>query len=145
MIYNDDFDSFEPKDYCDFAFELYNNINYFNCEKSAVIRSIISRAYYAAFLQVRQWLIENTNHSFNKGREHSKVLEILKKEKPIGMSFFNDAIYDFLYTLEKNRVHCDYYFKSPDYHNVWSNKDLNNLLDHSKWIISNVDVDSFSK
>jgi uncharacterized protein (UPF0332 family) len=141
MIYNNEFVSFKPVDYYKIAKDLYDNLDYNNPD-TATVRTIISRAYYAAFLQVRQYLRENTDHTFKDGREHSKVLNIIEKEKPIISGFFCKTLYDNLYALERNRVHCDYKFEKP-YVNKWSKKPLNDLLDHSDWIITNVPVNSF--
>jgi len=141
MIYNNDFEEFKPVDYYNLAKELSNNISNLNCN-SALKRTIISRAYYAAFLQVRQFL-KNNGYEFTQRSEHEQVDTLLKKHNPIRNSFFSKDIRTKLYNLKKNRILCDYSFECPDTHNDWSKQSIDDLLSNSKWIIEHVKVDYF--
>ena len=143
MLYNEEFEKFKPIDYYSIANELFNKKEILECNSNALFRCIVSRAYYAAFLHIRQFL-KNEEYSFDGFNEHERVINILKKDKPIGMSFKNNDIKDKLWALKKNRIVCDYKFKCPDKNNDWSNKDLDVLLNDSKWIIDNVSVEKFS-
>ena len=144
MLYNNDFEKFTPNDYYLLAKELFEKKNELDCNINALLRCIASRTYYAAFLQIREYL-KNQGYYF-KSREHKEIHDILEKNcNALGSEFFNNDVKDKLWALKKNRVHCDYHFNPPNTHckKSWCRKDLEILLSDTKWILDNVKVEYF--
>ncbi|MCL2114965.1 MAG: hypothetical protein FWH29_01955 [Methanobrevibacter sp.] len=143
MLFNEDFENFKPIFYYDFAKQIHDNLDKFSCDNSAILRSVISRAYYAAFLQVKARL-EDEGYVFSGYEDHSKVKNILIHDKPIQTELFNKDIQSRLFDLQKNRIYCDYKFQIPEDNEKWATQDISTLLYFSKWIVQNVEVKSFS-
>lgn len=110
MIYDESFEEFKPLDFYEIANKLKSDSS-----NNAVLRTIVSRAYYAAFLQLRECFIEKDFDDCSEDMSHSKLRDLLEDEdfqwrtKP-----FRDTVFDKIYVLWKNRAHCDYKFKCPD-------------------------------
>lgn len=100
--------SFIPSHFKDLAQRLEDNENELlgdcNCQyHECVTRTIIDRAYYAAFLHAREWIKNNHPECALKGdgRDHTDVRRYLeqKRRKPAS---------DVLYELHKKRKRADY-------------------------------------
>lgn len=118
-MYSEDFESFEPIDFLDFAKELYASQTDFESNSSSIKRTIINRTYYAAFLQVRNWFIKHKGYKPNQG-DNYKIPDLILNDLTIPLEPFRKNLRDHLIILKKNRHHCDYYCKVPE---VISEKD----------------------
>jgi len=100
MIYDEDFEKFKAENFHELANDLFNKLNSFSSEnKSSIIRTIVNRSYYSSFLCLREWLKENTGHSFSGAGDHGKIRRIIKKYKPFKHK--NKDIKTRLYILSK--------------------------------------------
>ena len=61
-MYSKDFEEFKPIDFLEFSKELYENMGELNSNPSAIKRTIVSRLYYASFLHLRLWFINNKGY-----------------------------------------------------------------------------------
>lgn len=64
---------FDPNNFLNLATRLKDSSN------EAEIRTSISRAYYAAFLIAREWLVDRSETFPNDGRDHNLVAQGLKR------------------------------------------------------------------
>jgi hypothetical protein len=101
-------DSFQPGHFNNLAQKLENNGEIFtrdcNCQyQECITRTIIDRAYYAAFLHAREWLKTNDpNCNFiGDGRDHAIVRTCLERKRMKALS-------DILYELHKKRKKANY-------------------------------------
>lgn len=99
---------FYPSHFIDLAVKLNDNVDLLtkecNCQyKECIVRTVIDRAYYAAFLHARDWLdVNETNFTITgKGIDHKNVRICLKKK---GMKWIADILYD----LHNKRKIADY-------------------------------------
>jgi len=70
---------FDPLDFL----KLTDELKLFTGDESK-IRTSISRAYYAAFLRVREWLRKQGWHLYNDARDHQEVQNGLERYKGRG-------------------------------------------------------------
>lgn len=137
-MYDDEFKNFKPIHLYDLAKKLDKLSDEIGCEKSAVTRTIVNRTYYATFLHVREWLVDNHEHTPSP-TDHGEIPKIVKK-------IFNEKKYkQFVcryYALKNNRQQCDYSFKTPAEeenkfnHEEWSNLSIDDLFEYSDEIRS---------
>lgn len=111
-MYSKDFESFEPVHFLELSKELYKKKDGFDTEPSALKRTIVSRIYYAAFLHVRLWFINNKNYKSKGGVDHYEIPNFILDNTPM-MRIFEKELKDKLIILGKNRKVCDYEFEIP--------------------------------
>lgn len=124
-----EFEFFMPKDYLDFSKELSWKPDDFNCGISALKRTIYSRAYYSAFLHVREWLIQYDKYK-STSDDHSDIPEHIRSNGPFD-SVKNMEIASNLELLKSLRQQADYYIKREDalrYKHVWMNESIEEAL-----------------
>jgi hypothetical protein len=71
-----------PKNFHDIATEIVKPK--FVCGKSIKERTVVDRAYYAAFLHAREWVKRNieNNELNNAGRDHGTVIHEINRKHP---------------------------------------------------------------
>lgn len=101
--------TFTWKDYLDLADDLAKN----NTDE-AKLRAAISRAYYAAFCNARNYMINNDHHNFpHETREHHKYLAKyfrgeLEESKPDDLDGTRERIGNDLNSMRFDRRKVDY-------------------------------------
>lgn len=90
---------FNPENFLDIARILKDNIE---MEEQGKIRTVIGRAYYAAFLTTREYLNKYKGISFHKERQHQEVIDALDDLDKFDLK-------NWLESLRDNRVIADYY------------------------------------
>ena len=113
-MYSEDFELFEPIHFLELSEELYDKMDKLESKSSAIKRTIVNRAYYAAFLYIRQWLINEGKFTSRGPIDHSEVPNAIIGNTPTWEVFEKD-LRDKLIGLGKNRRHCDYYFELPSF------------------------------
>ena len=127
-MYSEDFESFEPIDFLDFAKELYYAKNDFKSNDSSIKRTIVNRTYYAAFLHVRNWFIKNKGYEQNQN-DHSRIPDLIVNDLSVPWMPFRKNLRDHLIILKKNRFQCDYYFEVPNINSDKDKKIFNNSFE----------------
>lgn len=144
-MYSKDFEEFEPIDFLELSKELYNNLEELDSKPSSIKRTIVSRLYYASFLHVRTWLINNGVYNSKGPVDHYNIPRLIIGNTPM-MSIFEKELRDKLIILGKNRRICDYEFEIPltyERNNKYYKYSLEDLIDYSDEIIST--FNKFSK
>lgn len=136
-MYSEDFESFKPIDFLELSRELYLQMNNFNSNSSALKRTIVSRTYYAAYLFVRDWFIQNKEKT--EGETSHSLLPDLILTLEVPMEFARKDLRDKLLVLRKNRHKCDYYFEIPssfskNYNKYYTNS-IEDLMEYSEELI----------
>lgn len=140
-MYSSDFEKFKPKDLLELSLELYNNLDNIPAESSAIKRTIVNRLYYASFLHVREWFIENKNYKSKGPLDHSNLPNEIIGNTPMIEPFEKD-LRDKLIILGKNRRFCDYELKIPELTNKnkkYYSHSLEKLIEYSENIIFTFD------
>ncbi len=98
-----------------------------NMDEQGKFRTAIGRAYYAAFLTTREYLIRHKAKKFDKDHQHKDVLDVLDELDA-------NILKNMLDRLRDNRVKADYYL------NTILNKDLcENSIVLSEEIINSIE------
>ncbi len=89
---------FNPKIFLDVARRIKdsNDLN-----QQGKLRTVIGRAYYAAFLTTREYLKKHKARTFDKDRQHQDVLDALDDLEEYNLKNWLDKLRD-------NRVNADY-------------------------------------
>lgn len=122
----EEFDNFQPIDFLNVAKELYYNLNDENPNISAIKRVIYGRIYYATFLFIREWLIENRDYVSNN--DHTNIPKAFISKGPFNR-VRNKQISKNLKRLKKLRHQADYFISQPS-----ENSPL-----YEKWIPDDID------
>lgn len=126
----EDFEDFEPIYFLNFSKELYDNINSFDSNKSTIKRVIYGRIYYATFLNVREWLKENSNYNSTRG-DHTQIIKFIRNNGPFN-DIKNHKIADDIHRLKILRQQVDYNITLPE----------DGTPESIRWISDNIE-DSF--
>jgi len=70
-------------------------------DEQGILRTVIGRAYYAAFLTTREYLKKHKAKTFDKDRQHQDVLDALDEFDEYNLKNWLDKLRD-------NRVTADY-------------------------------------
>ncbi len=73
-------------------------------DEQGKIRTVIGRAYYAAFLTIREYLKRYKGVRFDKERQHKDVLDALDDLDKYHIKYWLDSLRD-------NRVDADYHLE----------------------------------
>lgn len=90
---------FNPEIFLDIARRIKDNKD---IDEQGRFRTVIGRAYYAAFLTAREHLKKHKARSFNKDYQHKAVLDALDELDENNLKNWLDKLRD-------NRVKADYY------------------------------------
>ncbi|MFW9878844.1 MAG: HEPN domain-containing protein [Candidatus Thorarchaeota archaeon] len=77
-------------------------LKYKDIDEQGKFRTVIGRAYYAAFLAVREYLIRYRGRTFDKERQHQDVIDALDTLDAYNVKYLLERLRD-------NRVNADYY------------------------------------
>ena len=135
-MYDENFKLFNSKDFLLLSCALHED-NQLDCNYNAILRTIVSRMYYAVFLYAHEWLKENCKLE-GSVVNHNEVIDYFKKHKPLDSYDANKGITERLFILKKNRVHCDYKSHIPteldDPNQSWSVFTLKDLFCNATYI-----------
>lgn len=137
-MYSEDFELFEPVHFLELSEELYEKMSILDSKNSAIKRTIVNRAYYAAFLYIREWLISEKEYVSKGPIDHSKVPNEIIGNTPM-FEFFEKDLRDKLIGLGKNRRYCDYSFDLPSFegkNGKYFKLELSDLIHNSRELIS---------
>ena len=137
IMYSKDFEEFEPVHLLELAISLYNNLEDIPAKSSAIKRTIANRVYFASFLHLRRWFINNKNYESKGPLDHSYLPNEIIGNTPMFRPFEKD-LRDKIIILGKNRRVCDYEFKRPTFSNKnrrYYQHTLADLIEYSKEII----------
>lgn len=90
---------FNPEIFLDVAKRIKENNE---LDEQGKLRTVIGRAYYAAFLTTREYLKRYKGKTFDKERQHQDVLDALDDLDKYDIKNWLDSLRD-------NRVNADYY------------------------------------
>lgn len=122
----DEFNNFQPIDFLNVAKDLYSNLNDDTPNSSAIKRIIYGRIYYATFLFIREWLIEN--EGYESFKDHENVPKAFVNKGPFGR-VRNKQISKNLKRLKKLRHQADYFITKP----------LEGTALYRKWLPDDID------
>ncbi len=115
---------FNPEIFLDVAKSIKDNDN---LDEQGKFRTVIGRAYYAAFLTTREYLIRYKAKRFDKERQHQDVLDVLDE-------LDETILKNMLDKLRDNRVKADYHLNT-----MLDKKFCENSIVLSEEIINSID------
>lgn len=81
-------------------------------DEECFYRTLIDRAYYAAFLKSKEWVIKNVSYMpYDNGKDHLYVRKALKKAKKLGKK--RHGVASRLYRLNEERGIASYRLGIP--------------------------------